>query len=367
MIIYLAALILSMFFFRQMQLAETLNHRLGRSNFSCWVWFLFAFLVLGLVVSTRHYVGTDYGNYIDVYLVSSWNSYEEILKEPEALFGILNYWCFHTFDDYIPVFVISGMLSVFLILYGIYKNSDSPWLSVFLLITAMYYFDLFNGMRQMIATAIMFAAYPLLQKKKWIPLIILTIIATNIHASSYVVLLVFFYSAYVPPKSLISILIAAIFGGLVILYGDFAVQLVNALNATDSMYTNYEDTLVLADQGANVLRFGLVTVPVAISTLIWPVLKRQRSDIGILWNISFINALFMLLATRHWIFARFCMFFGIYNTLLWPEIIKCFEPRSRRLMLAGVMTVYFLYFWLIVHTDSNLLPYKSWLFGGIYG
>lgn len=367
MIIYLVALVLSMFFCRQMQLAQAAHKKLRHGNLSSRVWFLFAVLVLGIVVSTRHYVGTDYGNYIDVYLVSSWQSYSDLLKEPEALFGILNRWCFETFDDYLPVFVISGMLSTFLILYGIKHNSSSPWLSVFLFITAMYYFDLFNGMRQMIATAIMFAAYPLLQKKKWIPLIILTAIATGLHASSYIILLVFLYSVYVPPKSIISILIAVFFGGLVLLYRDFAVHLVNLLNATDSKYTNYEDTLVMIDQGANFLRFGLSAVPVVFATFAWPVLKRQRADVGILWNLSFVNALFMLVATSHWLFARFCMFFSIFNVLLWPEIIKCFDRRSRQLMLFGVIVVYFLYFWLIVHTDSNLLPYRSWLFGGVYG
>ena len=59
-------------------------------------------------------------------------------------------------------------------------------------------------------------------------------------------------------------------------------------------------------------------------------------------------------------------FFGIYNILLWPRILACFEPKSKKIMTAGVVAVYFLYFWLIVHTDSNLLPYRSWLFGGTY-
>ena len=367
MIVYLVTMGLSMFFCWQMQLAERSSSRLRDSSFSCNFWFYLAVIVLGIVVSTRHYVGTDYGNYIDVYLINSWSSYGEIMEQPEALFGLLNRWCFLTFQDYIPVFVVSGVLTVWLIVYGIKRSSSNPWLSVFLFIACMYYFDLFNGMRQMISTGIMFAAYPLLQKKKWIPLIILTAIATGFHASSYIVLLVFLFAAYSPARSGISLLVVLAFSACVLMYGEFADYLIEALNATESKYINYEETLAAAGYGANALRFGLAAVPVLFGWFTWPILRRQREDVGILWNISLINSMFMLLATRHWLFARFSMFFGVFNLLLWPEIIKCFDRRSRQLMIFGILCVYFLYFWLIVHVDSNLLPYRSWLFGGVYG
>ena len=367
MIVYLITMVLSIFFCWQMQFSAGSSNRLKDSSISCNFWFCLTILVLGIVVSTRDYVGTDYGNYIDVYLINSWSSYNEIIQQPEAIYGLLNRWCYLTFQDYLPVFVISGMFTVCMIVYGSKRSSSSPWLSVFLFIACMYYFDLFNGMRQMIATGIMFAAYPLLQKKKWISLIILTIIATGFHASSYIVLLVFLFAACFPARSAISLLVVLAFSACVFMYGNFADYLIGALNATESKYINYEDTLAAAGYGANVLRFGLAAVPVLFGWFTWPVLRRQREDVSILWNISLINAMFMLLSTRHWLFSRFSMFFGVFNVLLWPEIIKCFDQKSRQLMTFGVLAVYFLYFWLIVHVDSNLLPYRSWLFGGVYG
>ena len=367
MVVYLLTLVLAMFFSRQMQLLRQGERLFEPGNGLCRACFVLACVPLAVVVATRHYVGTDYGNYIDVYLVSSWTPYQELLEQNEPLFAILNRWCFETFQDHTPVFVICGVVTVWMVLYGIYRNSSMPWLSVFLFVTGMYYFDLFNGMRQLIATGIMFAAYPLLKRKKWIPLLLLTIVSYNIHASAYIVLLVFLYAAYMPPRSVAPVFVLGLFASFVVLYSDFAESLVDMLYAADSLYANYEDTLMLTGQGANILRFGLAAVPVVFSICIWPVLRRQREDVGILWNISFFNAMFMMLATRHWLFARFCMFFGIYNVLLWPEILKCFDRKSRQLVLLGVVAVYFLYFWLIVHTDSNLLPYRSWLFGGVYG
>ena len=367
MIVYLVTMVLAMFFCWQMQFSDCPSRKLRHSCFTCKFWFYLTVLILGIVVSTRNYVGTDYGNYIDIYLINSWSSYSEILQQSEMLYGLLNRWCYLTFQDYIPVFVICGMFTVLMIVYGIKRSSSLPWLSVFLFIAAMYYFDLFNGMRQMISTGIMFAAYPLLQKKKWIPLIILTAIASGFHASSYIVLLVFLFASYSPARSVISLLVVLAFSVCVLMYGDFAGYLIDALNATESKYINYEDTLAAAGYGANALRFGLAVVPVLFGWFAWPVLRRQQEDVGILWNISLVNSMFMLLATRHWLFSRFSMFFGVFNVLLWPEIIRCFDRKSRQLMIFGILAVYFVYFWLIVHVDSNLLPYRSWLFGGVYG
>ena len=190
--------------------------------------------------------------------------------------------------------------------------------------------------------------------------------AYGFHVSSVVVLIAFLYAAKVRPASPFMWLIIAAFVAAYFFYDTFIEMLINLLNQTGSVYTNYEESLMLQDQGANILRFGLAAVPGVLGLCFWRQLRHQREDVGILLNLSIVNALFMLIATRHWIFARFCMFLGIYNILLWPEILKCFEPKSRRYVLLGVIAVYFVYFWLLVHTDSELLPYQSWMFGGVY-
>ena len=178
--------------------------------------------------------------------------------------------------------------------------------------------------------------------------------------------LVFFFAAKVRPKSPVLWITIGAFVLVYIFYNAFVENLINLLNETDSIYSNYESMLIEKDQGAHALRFGLTAIPCVLGLLFWRQLSCQREDAGILLNLSIINALFMFIATKHWIFARFSMFFGIYNILLWPEILRCFESKSRQFLRLGIMAVYFVYFWLIVHTDSNLLPYRSWLFGGVY-
>ena len=366
MTIYLATLALSVFFCWRLQTYRELRIEGTAKSMICGVYLLLLFALLSVVVGWRNGVGTDYGNYIDIYTLTENKPYEEIWKERESLFGVLNRYCADRYDTYVAVFAACALITVALLLFGICRASSSYWLSMFLLIAGMYYFDLFNGMRQMIATALMFAAYPLARKKKWIPLFLVTLVAYGFHESSYLVFLVFLFAAYARPGKGLFWAVILVFSGVYLLYNNLIDAFITTLIESGSAYANYEETLARLDLGANFLRFALTAVPVLFGCFAWKYLRQQREDVGMLLNISLINALFMLLATRNWIFARICMFFGIYNILLWPEILKCFEKKSRILMTWGVVIVYFAYFWLIVHTDSNLLPYRSWLFGGTY-
>lgn len=366
MAIYLATLAISVFLCWKMQDYQPMLQSHNRKFLSFSIYGFLLIAVLGTVVGWRNGVGTDYGNYIDIYTLSKGLTVSEAFQDKEPLFGIVNALSAKWFDDYVPVFAFCAFLSCILIVYGIQRCSSEYWLSIFLFITSMYYFDLFNGMRQMIATALMFAAYPLAVKRKWLPVALITLIAYGFHASAPVVLLAFLFAVYVKPGSVLTWVLIGFFALLYFNFASFAGWLVTALQNADSVYANYEESLSQFDIGANFLRFALTAVPVIIGGIAWRILKGQRKDAGVLLNLSILNALFMLLSTRNWIFARFSMFFGIYNILLWPELLKCFEPKSKRLMTLGVICVYFIYFWLIVHTDSNLLPYRSWLFGGTY-
>ncbi len=367
MAIYLVTLAISIFLCWKMQnrdiaLKSSQNHFSSVSIYA-----ILLVLLLGVVVGWRKGVGTDYGNYIDIYSLSKGLTISEAFKEKEPLFGILNALCARWFDNYISVFVICAFLSCILIVKGIRQNSSQYLISIFLFFTGMYYFDLFNGMRQMIATALLFAAYPLVVKRKWFSLLFVTLIAYGFHASAPIVLLAFLFSAHTKPGSIFTWALILIFSILYLNYSSFSEWLISALQRSESIYANYEESLSQYDIGSNFLRFALTAVPVFLGCYAWKVMKRQRTDAGILLNLSIINALFMLISTKNWIFARFSMFFGIYNILLWPEIIKCFNRKSKQIIVIGVICVYFVYFWLIVHTDSNLLPYRSWLFGGTYG
>ncbi len=326
-------------------------------------------LIIGafsLIVCTRDGVGTDFGNYKDVWLVTVDKPYSTLWANPEPLFGVLLKWCDTQFHTDTSMFVVCGLLTMICVVYALRECSELFPLSIFLFIAGMYYFDAANGMRQMLATAILMVAYSFMLHRNWIAVLLLTLVAWGFHASSPVVLLIFLYARWVKPTSGINLAVMLVFLAAYVFYNNFLDLLLDFLVSSDSIYVNYESMLSQTDAGANFLRFALAAVPPVLYYFTRNHIPSQRSDLNTLVNLSLINALFMLLATRHWIFARMCMFLGVYNILLWPKLLKAYEPRSRQFVTLGVAVVYFLYFYLIVQVDSNLLPYKSFLFEGVW-
>ncbi len=328
---------------------------------------LFAlFLLLGAVAGFRLGVGTDYTAYVDTYTVSQNTSYAALLTGREPLFALLCRLCADLFGTPTALFALSAFLSVGLILSTLLKCSPSLPLSLFLFVTGMHYFDLFNGTRQMMAAALLFAACPMVKTRRWGRFFLLALLACCVHTAALIPAAALVAAARVRPGSAVMWLGAAAFLFCFLFYGDFAALLTELLERSGSAYAHYGGWLTRNDLGAHPLRFALCAVPALGGLLLLPCLEDGDGDPASLVNLSVLNALFLLLATRCWLFARLSIFFGLYDLLLWPRLIHCFDRPGRKLLYAGVGAVYFLYFWLIVHTDSHLLPYRSVLFGGVF-
>ena len=135
------------------------------------------------------------------------------------------------------------------------------------------------------------------------------------------------------------------------------------MSNSDGRYsTMYGDMLLEAGSGANILRLVVACIPVVISFVFYKQLKRTRKDIDILINFSVINMLLMLLATRHWLFARFSIYFDVYNIILIPQFVYIFKEKDRKLVRLVIYVLFFFYMYVLLHVDSELLPYKT-----IYG
>ena len=89
-------------------------------------------------------------------------------------------------------FILALIQSVALV--SIYrKYSPNYVISVFLFVASTDYLSwMFNGVRQFTAVTIIFAATPLMLKKKWGPLLLIILFATTIHASAILMLPVVF-------------------------------------------------------------------------------------------------------------------------------------------------------------------------------
>lgn len=53
----------------------------------------------------------------------------------------------------------------------------------------------------------------------------------------------------------------------------------------------------------------------------------------------------MAIATQNWIFARFTIYFGLYNVILMSWVISLFAKKQQKLVYYLVIGFYFVYFY----------------------
>lgn len=315
--------------------------------------------ILVLFAGLRHWVGSDFGVYRWFYtdICNHASLWETLFLEEEGLFWgmavVLNY----VTPDPTLFFLISSALIIIPIVKLISKYSINFSLSIFLYLTMMDYFSSFNGIRQWIASAILFAGLPLLLDGKKGKYALLILLAYFFHNSAVIMLPVMFTLFWNPKSSKTYVLLLLIFAFFFI----FPSQ-TNALLewiAPDN-YKKYFDTE--GDDGVNLLRVLVAAIPVILTRIYYKNItedKQEKPFIDVLINFSTLNFMIMVLGLRNTTMARLGMYFSTYNVLLIPYLIRVFKEESRLTAKVMIMACFFVYFYLLLPVDAELLPYRS--------
>ena len=128
----------------------------------------------------------------------------------------------------------------------------------------------------------------------------------------------------------------------------------------DTQYGQYKN---IDAEGANLLRAVVTFVPLIIAYLgkeklreLWP-----KSDYIV--NLCILGLVFMIIATKNWIFARFNIYFGLYNLILISWIVYLFTKQYQKLIYYSLLVCYFIYFYyeqvisLRIVYESNFLKW----------
>ena len=75
-------------------------------------------------------------------------------------------------------------------------------------------------------------------------------------------------------------------------------------------------------------------------------------------NFNIIGAICMLAGTTNWLFARLSAYTSPFIPMLLMLCGKKFESRTKIIYYSVVIVLYFIYMWVYVHMDSQLLPYR---------
>ena len=310
-----------------------------------WLYALLVFLPVIWMAGTRTNVG-DTLVYINgfISIPTGWDDVTSYLA------GIKKDVGFSFFSLLIKLFV-SQKWSVYLFIIAIIqgicvtsifrKYSCSYICSVFLFIASSDYISwMFNGIRQFLAVVIIFAATPLLLKKKYLPFLAVILLASTFHQSA-----------------LIMIPIALIAQGeawnrktvLFIILVFFSILFVNQFTQYENVVNDYKSW---QDDGTNPLRVAVYSVPAVIS-LVYRKRLRDKSTplINLCVNMSIISAgLYLISVFTSGIFlGRLPIYVSLYGYILLPwEIKNLFGIQYRKLMYTLLIVLYLMFYYVSI-------------------
>ncbi|MGL4914545.1 MAG: EpsG family protein, partial [Romboutsia sp.] len=316
----------------------------------------FLFVIFGILLTVisgiRYKVGTDYHTYTEVFQVFGQDAVEWF--KPEAGFQYLMNLIHKISNNPQMFFMITSIIVNFAILYFIKKNSKDIMMSLYLYIATFIYYGTMNGVRQYIASGILLFGFKLVKERKLKKYIIVVLIASMFHTSAFIMIPIYF----IVNKKIQSVG-NLIFIGVISIGFIFYQKFIDIvfLIFKDSKYGYYGDIMRNTANGANILRILVWLTPIIIIFLYRRKIDFNDIEVRIIINMCFYGLLFMILAYRHVLFARFCMYFDIYYLLLIPYILKLFDKKIKRILIYLIIVLYFIYsYLLLLRGESHIYP-----------
>jgi transmembrane protein EpsG len=292
--------------------------------------------VLALVSGLRNNIGDTYF-YMHSYTITDFRMGFEF----EGDFGFNLYQLLLqqvSKDPQILIFVTS-VITILLIGLVLHKYSRMFELSVYVFITGGMYITSMNGIRQFLASAIIFAASKYLFEGHWKKYFLLVLLASTIHTSALILLPIYFIvrrKAWTR-GTLLGLLLAVF---IVLGFNEFSALLFNVIQ--DTQYGVYQS---FQEGGASVIRVVVYAIPLVVAFLGRAKLRKLNPNSDYIVNMAMLGLIFLIISTQNWIFARFSIYFGLYQVLLISWIVKLFREQDQKLIYYGILLFFFLLFY----------------------
>jgi hypothetical protein len=319
---------------------------------------IFSFIIIVFVVGLRDYVGADFDDYVDWYLLKTRDNDFEI-----GYLAVMNIFRWLHFGYHSLFFFISFLTYLFLFL-GIRKFTKNQNLAffIFLLIPGMFLLS-FNTLRQSLAISICFYSFYFLINEKFYIYFILMLLGLSFHNTVILPFILFYLIFKYADRIKAYHVVIMLVGSLLLSKLEF-VQIFGSL-FKDTRYTYYFTTM-----RAPVPILKLVILNgVALFVLFH--FKKMKSDypyqkyLMILYFFSVIITNFFSLYGE---LTRFGYYFKIFEIIVIADLIFLESKKRKIWMLVGFSIYYLSIFVYTLKTDiekdykCKIIPYKSVLF-----
>lgn len=314
----------------------------------------FVLLALVMVSGLRANIGDTYF-YMYAYKTNNIN-WDYIMVNKDIGFGILQMLLQKISKNPQILVFTTAFFTMVLIIPVFYKYSRLFELSFYVFLTGGMFVTSMNGIRQFLASAIIFAATPYLLNGKWKKYMAVVLFASVFHQSALMLIPIYFMVRS-RAWSKTTFLLLSLSVVLVLGFNQFSEILFSALK--DTQYGEYQN---FQEGGANFIRVVVTAVPIIIAYIGRNKLKELFPKSDPIVNMAVLGLVFMIIATQNWIFARFYFYFGLYQIILISWIIKLFRKKEQMIIYMAIIACYFIYFY-YENVITLGLYYRSDYFG----
>ncbi|MFT4412593.1 EpsG family protein [Fredinandcohnia humi] len=307
-----------------------------------------------LVSGLRNNIG-DTPFYKHTYTINEF-TWEYIKHQDDIGFGILQMILKKYSNDPQILILTTALFTNLLIILVFYKYSKIVELSIYVYITGGLFLVTMNGIRQCLAAAIIFSATKFLVEGNMVKYILVIVFASLFHQSALILIPVYFLVRYKPwTKSTLVLLFSAV----VIVFGFnyFSTILFSVIE--DSQYSVYSD---FNEGGANVIRVFVFAIPLVLAFFGREKLRVIFPESDVFVNMALVGLSFMIISTENWIFARFNIYFELYQLVLVSWIIHLFKERGQKFVYYTMLVCYLAYYYYESVINLNI-KYSSNYFG----
>lgn len=335
------------------------NQRLDKNNL---VFYILSGISLIVISAFRSWsVGADTLNYINLYRYANNASVENLLFGYQGVDrGYLLYTKFlNNFSESGQFLLfVNSVIIVFSIFYFIYKNSNNDVLSVYLFLTLSQYLTSMNITRQYLVISIFVFAYEMLKKNKFTIYILLILLASTIHSTALIFLILVPIIWLKPTyKNLLRLL--PIMGAVtIILYLNPTIIFSVAGSYSDYIGTQFFQSV---DVGGTIVIWIVQFLLVIFGIMILKN-KELNDEVSIRIFISsfmvFASICVGLLGSQIYLLFRLNYYFDLFMLLLIPDVIFYLvkEKNLARFIIYSLLFIYFVYN--LLNGIAGAVPYE---------
>lgn len=299
------------------------------------------------------YVGTDAGYYVLYFdMTRTFEDVRNARLEPGYFF--LCWIGRFISDNFAIAFFLVATIVALCFAYGIGQLSSNPAMSWFVLIASGAYFVSFNGARQGVAAAIVFAALPALFRGKPLWYLGIVSLALFFHTSA-----LWAFPAYflVRQKSFARF-------GLVLGVGSLAAvfrfdDLVGLSGALNVRYAQYGET---TDVGRGLRVLFVLCFIFVFFVLVRILIHKHRGLYDMALRLFAIGVAISVISALQGTGAsgirRLALYYLPVEALLWPVVFANLDPQKRGALLLVFVLVYGAYWALTMQAFGHLVPYS---------